>query len=57
MKIRITHKEDTENREEDYYAEHIEFCKNNEYLTLKLNGVEYVTYRVDIIVDIEFLSI
>ena len=57
MKIRITHKEDNSIREEDYYAEHIEFCKYDGYLTLKLNGVNHVTYNEDIIVDIEFLGI
>ena len=57
MKIRITHQEDNGFREEDYYADHIEFCKYDGYLTLKLNGVNHVTYCEDIINDIEFLSI
>lgn len=57
MKIRITHKEVNGNKEEEYNAEHIEFCKYDEYLTLKLNGVHHVSYCQDIVIDIEFLSI
>lgn len=57
MEVKVISKQVHIDKVDIYKANHIEFCKYNGYLTIKVNGLEQCSYREDVVKEIKVIPI